>query len=322
MPNIYRPFPGDITKVHGIRVGQAQNEDALTGVTVVMAPAQGATGGVSVRGAAPGTRETDLLKPGNLVENVHAVVLSGGSAYGLAAADGVMKYLEQMGVGLEMAGHRVPIVPAAVLYDLGVGDGDVRPDAAMGYSACVSAGKGMIQGRAGAGMGCTVGKLAVSAQPQTSGVGSASITLPEGVTVGAVAAVNAVGDVYHPVTGECIACARMEDGTRVPAEGLLMGQAAAQQMLHIPAPGTNTTISVVAVDCKLTKEQCARLADVAHDGYARAIRPVHTQMDGDTVFSLATGRVSSDVNFIKLCAAAAEVMARAIANAILFSPDA
>ena len=322
MPNIYRPFPGDITKVHGIRVGQTQNEEALTGVTVVLAPAQGATGGVSVRGAAPGTRETDLLKPGNLVENVHAVALCGGSAYGLAAADGIMQYLEHMGVGIEMGDQRVPIVPAAVLYDLGVGDGSVRPDAAMGYSACVAAGKGMGQGRIGAGTGATVGKLVVGGQPQVSGVGSASITLPEGVTVGAVAAVNAVGDVYHPVTGECIGCARMEDGTRVPAEGLLMGQAAAQQMLHIPAPGTNTTISVVAVDCKLTKEQCARLADVAHDGYARAIRPVHTQMDGDTVFSLATGRVNSDVNFIKLCAAASEVMARAIANAILFSLDA
>ncbi|MBQ9196302.1 MAG: P1 family peptidase [Clostridia bacterium] len=322
MPNIYRPFPGDITKVHGIRVGQAQNAEALTGVTVVLPSAQGAVGGVSVRGAAPGTRETDLLKPGNLVESAHAVVLSGGSAYGLAAADGVMKYLEQMGVGIEMGGHRVPIVPAAVLYDLNVGDGAVRPDAAMGYSACVSAGKGMAQGRVGAGTGATVGKLVVGGQPQSGGVGSASVTLPEGVTVGAVAAVNAVGDVYHPVTGECIACARMEDGTRVPAEGLLMGQAAAQQMLHIPAPGSNTTLGVVAVDCKLTKEQCQRLADVAHDGYARAIRPVHTQMDGDTVFSLATGRVSSDVNFIKLCAAASEVMARAIANAILFSLDA
>ena len=287
MPNIYRPFPGDITHVHGIRVGQAQNLEAMTGVTVVLAPAQGATGGVSVRGAAPGTRETDLLKPGNLVEAAHAVVLSGGSAYGLAAADGVMQYLERMGVGLDMNGNRVPIVPAAVLYDLEVGDGAVRPDAAMGYSACMNAGKGMAQGR-----------------------------------VGAVAAVNAVGDVYHPATGECIGCATMEDGARVPAEGLLMGQRAARQTLHIPAPGTNTTISVVAVDCKLSKEQCNRLADLAHDGYARTIRPVHTQMDGDTVFALATGRVSNDVNFIKLCAAASEVMARAIANAILFSQDA
>ena len=167
-----------------------------------------------------------------------------------------------------------------------------------------------------------MGKLVVGSHPQQGGVGSASITLPEGVTVGAVVAVNAVGDVYHPVTGECIACASLEDGTRVRAEGLLCGQSPAPQQLRIPAPGSNTTIGVVAVDCALTKEQANRLADVAHDGLARAIRPVHTQMDGDTMFALATGRVGSDVNFVKLCAAAAEVTARAIANAILFSLDA
>ena len=173
-----------------------------------------------------------------------------------------------------------------------------------------------------AGCGATVGKLVVGAHPQQGGVGSASITLPEGVTVGAVVAVNAVGDVYHPVTGECIACASLEDGTRVRAEGLLCGQSPAPQQLRIPAPGSNTTIGVVAVDCALTKEQANRLADVSHDGLARAIRPVPTQMDGDTMFALATGRVGSDVNFVKLCAAAAEVTARAIANAILFSLDA
>jgi L-aminopeptidase/D-esterase-like protein len=322
MANIYRPFPGDITHVHGIRVGQAQNTQSMTGVTVVLPQAEGAVGGVSVRGAAPGTRETDLLRPGNLVERVHAVVLSGGSAYGLASADGVMRYLEQMGVGLDMGGVRVPIVPAAVLYDLGVGDNTVRPDAAMGMSACMNAAKGMTQGCVGAGCGATVGKLVVGAHPQQSGVGSASITLPEGITVGAVAAVNAVGDVYHPATGECIACASMDDGTRVRAEGLLCGQSPAPQQLHIPAPGSNTTIGVVAVDCPLTKEQANRLADVAHDGLARTIRPVHTQMDGDTMFALATGKVKSDINFVKLCAAAAEVTARAIANAILFSLDA
>ena len=232
-----------------------------------------------------------------------------------------MRYLEQMGVGLEMAGARVPIVPAAVLFDLGVGDSAVRPDASMGISACMSAAKGMAQGAVGAGCGATVGKLVVGAHPQQGGVGSASITLPEGVTVGAVVAVNAVGDVYHPVTGECIACASLEDGTRVRAEGLLCGQSPAPQQLRIPAPGSNTTIGVVAVDCALTKEQANRLADVAHDGLARAIRPVHTQMDGDTMFALATGKVGSDVNFVKLCAAAAEVTARAIANAILFSLD-
>ena len=309
-------YSGDITRVHGIRVGQAENEAARTGVTVVLCRKDGAVGGCSVRGAAPGTRETDLLRPGNLVERVHAVVLAGGSAYGLAAADGVMRYLEQMGVGLEMAEHRVPIVPAAVLYDLGVGDGNIRPDAAMGRAACMAAQKQMQQGRHGAGCGATVGKLVPGAAPQASGIGSASVTLQEGVTVGAIVAVNAVGDVFDPNSGELIGCAHMPDGTAIPAEGLLWGHAPAPQQIRIPAPGSNTTIGVVAVDCRLTKAEANRLADVAHDGLARAIRPVHTQMDGDTMFALATAQVDHEVNFVKLCAAAAEVTARAIANAI------
>lgn len=309
-------YPGDITDVHGIRVGQAQSESARTGVTVVLCRKDGAVGGVSVRGAAPGTRETDLLRPGNLVEKVHAVVLSGGSAFGLDAAGGVMRYLEQIDYGMDMGVAKVPIVPAAVLYDLSVGDPRVRPDAAMGRAACMAAGKGMQQGRAGAGCGATVGKLVPGAVPQDSGIGSASLTLPEGVTVGAVVAVNAVGDVYHPETGKVLGCARMPDGTKVLAEGLLYGHAPAPQQIRIPAPGSNTTIGVVAVDCKLTKEQANRLADVSHDGLARTIRPVHTQMDGDTMFALATGRTENEVNFVKLCAAAAEVTARAIANAL------
>ncbi len=312
-------FDGVITDVHGIRVGQAQNAKARTGVTVVLCGKDGATGGVSVRGAAPGTRETDVLKPGNLVENVNAVVLAGGSAYGLDAASGVMRYLEQMGVGLDMDVARVPIVPAAVLFDLSIGDPNVRPDAAMGRAACMNADKTVQQGKFGAGAGATVGKLIPGAIPADCGVGSASITLPEGVTVGAIVAVNAVGDVYHPVTGKPLACGRMPDGTPVPAEGLLYGHAPAPQPIRIPAPGSNTTIGVVAVDCKLSKEQANRLADVAHDGLARTIRPVHTQMDGDTMFALATGRIGAEVNFVKLCAAAAEVTARAIANAALFA---
>lgn len=314
-----KTYPGDITMVHGIKVGHAESQTARTGVTVVMCRDEGAIGGVSVRGAAPGTRETDLLKPGNLVENVNAVVLSGGSAFGLDAAGGVMRYLESVGCGMDMGVARVPIVPAAVLYDLGVGDPHVRPDASMGRAACMNAAKGMAQGRVGAGTGATVGKLIPSAQPQDSGIGSASITLPEGVTIGAVVAVNAVGDVYHPETGKVIGCAHMPDGTPVHAEGLLYGQAPAPQQIRIPAPGSNTTIGVVAVDCKLTKEQANRLADVAHDGLARTIRPVHTQMDGDTMFALATGKTDNQVNFVKLCAVAAEVTARAIANALLFS---
>lgn len=310
-------FPGDITKVHGIRVGQKENEQARTGVTVVLCRKEGAVGGVSVRGAAPGTRETDLLRPGNLVERAHAVVLAGGSAFGLEAASGVMRYLEQMGVGLDMGDSVIPIVPSAVLYDLGVGQAHIRPDAMMGRAACMAAAKGVVQGRVGAGAGATVGKLVPGAVPQDSGIGSASITLPEGVTVGAIVAVNAVGDVYDPRTGEMIGCAHMPDGSAISAEGMLWGHAPAPQQIRIPAPGSNTTIGVVAVDCKLTKEQTNRLADVAHDGLARTIRPVHTQMDGDTMFALATGRVDTEVNFVKLCAAAAEVTARAIVNAII-----
>ena len=312
-------YPGDITHVHGIRVGHAHSVSGKTGCTVVLCRKEGAIGGVSVRGAAPGTRETDLLRPGNLVENVNAIVLSGGSAFGLDAAGGVMRYLEQMDCGMDMGVARVPIVPAAVLYDLSVGDPHIRPDAAMGRSACMAAGKGMAQGKVGAGMGATVGKLIPGAVAQESGIGSASITLPEGVTVGAIVAVNAVGDVYHPETGEVLGCAHMPDGTPILAEGLLYGQAPAPQQIRIPAPGSNTTIGVVAVDCKLTKEQANRLADVSHDGLARTIRPVHTQMDGDTMFAVATGRAASDVNFVKLCAAAAEVTARAIANALMYA---
>ncbi len=310
-------FEGYITDVHGIRVGHAQNMAARTGVTVVLCGRDGAIGGVDVRGAAPGTRETDLLKPGNLVEQVHAVVLSGGSAFGLDSATGVMRFLEKAGVGLDMGVCHVPIVPAAVLYDLAVGDSSIRPDAAMGAAACAQAGKGGAQGRVGAGTGATVGKLVPGGTPQNGGLGSASITLSCGVTVGALAAVNAVGDIYHPHTGKLLACAAMEDGTRVTAESLLFGHVPAAPQKRIPQPGQNTTISVIATDAKLTKEQANRLALVAHDGYARTIRPVHTQMDGDTVFALATGRVEADVNFIQLCAAAAEVMARAIYNGVL-----
>ena len=312
-------FEGSITDVHGIKVGHAQNRAARTGVTVVLCGHDGAVGGVDVRGAAPGTRETDLLRPGNLVERAHAVVLSGGSAFGLDSAGGVMRYLERKDIGIDMGVCRVPIVPAAVIYDLAVGDPKVRPDAAMGFSACEHAAKETPQGQVGAGMGATVGKLVPGGIPQNGGVGSASITLPCGVTVGAIAVVNAAGDIYHPHTGRLVACAMMEDGTRVPAESLLYGHVPAvkQKRIQEPTPGQNTTIAVIATDAVLSKEQANRLATVAHDGLARTIRPVHTQMDGDTVFALATGRVDADVNFIQLCALASEVMARAILNGVL-----
>lgn len=215
-----------------------------------------------------------------------------------------MRYLEQMDVGMDMGVTRVPIIPAAVLFDLTEGDPFVRPDALMGREACQNATKGMNQGRFGAGCGATVGKLIPGVVPQRSGIGSASITLPEGVTIGAVVAVNACGDVFHPRSGLPLGCGHMPDGTPVLCEDMMFGQAPAAGAMR-SLPGSNTTIGCVAVDCKLSKEQANRLADVAHDGLARTIRPVHTQMDGDTMFALATGRVNNEVNFVKLCMAAA-----------------
>jgi len=208
-----------------------------------------------------------------------------------------------------------------VLFDMAVGDAGASPDAAMGRAAATAAAKGVQQGPYGAGCGCTIGKLVQNALPFRGGIGSASMTLPEGITVGAIVALNAVGDVYHPQTGQCIASARMPDGTPVMADGLLYGTSPMPAQMRIPAPGSNTTIGVVAVDCKLTKDEVTRLADVAHDGLARTIRPCHTQMDGDTLFALATERVMREINFVKLCAAAQEVTARAVANAVLNTPQ-
>jgi len=306
-------FDGSITDVQGICVGHAQDEAARTGVSVVFCSGEGAVGGVDVRGAAPGTRETDLLKPGNLVERVNAVVLSGGSAFGLEAATGVMRYLEEQGIGLDVGVTRVPIVPAAVLFDLRSGDGSVRPDAQMGALAISRVGKTYAQGEIGAGCGATVGKIVPGALPAQGGVGMASLRLPGGIMVGALVAVNALGDIYHPYTGEVLSCGRLPDGTKVPAEGMLYGSAPVSTP---PLIGANTTLCVVATDATLDKAQVNRLATVAHDGYARAIRPVHTQMDGDTAFALASCREAGEVNFVQICAAAAEVVARAIANSV------
>ncbi len=316
-------FEGSITDVHGIRVGQAHNAAAKTGVTVVLASHDGAVIGADVRGAAPGTRETDLCAPENTVEKANAVVLAGGSAFGLEAACGVMRFLEKRDVGVDMGVCHVPIVPGAVIFDLGVGDAHVRPDAQMGEAACRAAGKSVEQGARGAGAGATVGKLVPGATPMQSGVGTASIRLACGVTVGAIAVVNACGDVYDVRSGKPIGFGRLPDGTPVLCESLLYGAAPAPGMPRIPhTTGQNTTIAVVATDAVLTKAQAKRLATCAHDGLARAIRPVHTQMDGDTIFALGTGRVDADVNQIQLCAAAAEAMARAVVNAVLTGRDA
>ncbi|MDD6142432.1 MAG: P1 family peptidase [bacterium] len=306
-------FEGSITNVQGIRVGQAENREAMTGVTVVLADGEGATVAADVRGAAPGTRETDLCKPENTVEKANAVALCGGSAFGLAAATGVMEYLEKQNIGVDMGVCHVPIVPGAVIFDLMVGNGLIRPDAAMGVTACEAASAEVKQGPHGAGAGATVGKMIPGCIPGRGGVGTASITLSCGVTVGAIVVVNACGDVYDYRNGQPIATGRMPDGTPVTCESLLCEA--------IPVTGRNTTIGVIATDAVLTKAQAQRLATCAHDGLARTIRPVHTQMDGDTLFALATGQVQAECNPIQLCAAGAEVMARAVMNAVTAEAD-
>ena len=306
-------FPGSITQVRGLEVGQFTDPRRPTGCSVVIART-GAVGGVDVRGAAPGTRETDLLDPANLVGVVHAVLLTGGSAWGLDAAGGVMRWLEEEGVGLYVGsapGQVVPIVPAAVLFDLHLGDARIRPDAAAGYAACQAAGDEIAQGNAGAGAGATVGKLFGMPYAMKGGIGTASVTL-EGVTVGALIAVNALGDVVDPATGQPIAGARTEDGQQL--RGSVVAALAGDKPLALLA-GANTTIGVVATDAPLTKAQCQRLAGAGHDGLARAIRPVHTMSDGDTLFALSTGMAGA-LDFNVLCTMAGEAVARACVNAV------
>ncbi|HWI63398.1 MAG TPA: P1 family peptidase [Symbiobacteriaceae bacterium] len=290
----------DITDVPGIKVGHAHDLDALTGVTAILAT-EGATVGVAVEGSAPGTRETDLCRPGNLVEQAHAVLLCGGSAFGLAAADGAMRYLAEQGIGFATGAAVVPIVPAAVLYDLAVGRPDVQPDAAMGRAACEAATDGPIaQGCVGAGAGCTAGKLLGIQLATKTGIGSASVNVA-GVVVGAIVAVNPMGDVRDG--GQIIAGARRPDGTGfADTTQLLLGGAEAIGAL---LAGQNTTIGVVAVGAQLTKEEANKVARMAHDGLARTISPIHTMYDGDALFCLATGGARADVSAIGTAAALA-----------------
>ena len=310
------PFPagdaGSITRVAGIEVGHFTDTRRPTGCTVVMAR-EGAVAGVDVRGAAPGTRETDLLHPSNLVDKVHAIMLAGGSAWGLEAATGAVRWLEERGVGLDVAVGRLPIVPAAVLFDLLVGDMRIRPDAAAGYAACAAAsGADPAEGNVGAGTGAVVGKVFGIQHAMKGGVGTASVTV-DGVTVGALIACNALGDVIDPETAQVMAGARTDDGRalRDTRRALLRGQPP-QPLLA----GTNTTIGVVATDAILTKAQAHRLAISAHDGLARSINPVHTMSDGDTLFSLGTGRAGKSLGMMVLATMAAEATARATVRAV------
>lgn len=303
---------GTITDVPGVLIGHYTDEERYTGCTVVLTPA-GAVGGVDVRGSAPGTRETDLLRPENLVDKVQAVVLAGGSAYGLAAACGVSDWLAEHGYGFDAGGIKVPIVPAAVLFDLSFGP-FAYPGPAAGYQACVFATAGDFpRGNVGAGTGATVGKVLGPAQAMKSGLGTASLRVGDAV-VGAVVAVNALGDVIDPANGQILAGTRAPGGTRLADSVAILTGAAFHGERQPPAAGQNTTIAVVATNAALTKAQANKIAQMAHDGLARTIRPVHTMWDGDTVFCLSTGQVPADVSVIGT--AAAEALAQAVIDAV------
>jgi L-aminopeptidase/D-esterase-like protein len=310
-----------ITDVAGIRVGHAQDEEALTGCTVILCE-EGAIGGVDQRGGAPGTRETDLLHPMHLVHHVHAIVLAGGSAFGLDAASGVMRYLEEHDIGFDTRVTHVPIVPAAILFDLALGNETVRPDAEMGYQACLAAStEPPAGGNVGAGTGATVGKVLGMGQAMKSGIGTAALEIGGGVIVGAIIAVNCFGDVVDPANGEILAGARSAEigPLRIGAPGYFADtQSVMTSLIGRTTIGfatrENTVIGVVSTNARLDKAETNKVAQMAHDGLARTIRPAHTLLDGDTLFALATGKRRADVNIVG--AFAVEVTAQAILRAV------
>ncbi len=311
-----------LTDIDGIKVGHAQDTDALTGCTVVLIE-KGAVGGVDQRGGAPGTRETDLLRPMHMVDKVHGILLTGGSAFGLDAATGVMKYLEEHGIGFNSGVVRVPIVPAAVLFDLGIGNPSIRPDAAMGYQACQNAASGeFAQGNVGAGTGATVGKILGMKQAMKSGIGSASLDIGGGVIVSALVAVNAFGDVVDPQNRQILAGARPIQAGPISIGGKdqfadtleIMKSFAGRTIMSFASSASNTVIGVIATNADFNKEEANKLAQVAHNGLALSIRPAHTMFDGDTIFAVATGKHRADINIVG--AFAAEVMADAVLNAV------
>jgi L-aminopeptidase/D-esterase-like protein len=312
---------GSITDVEGIKVGHSTRTERPTGCTVLLAE-EGATGGVDQRGGAPGTRETDLLNPINHVQKLNAIVLSGGSAYGLATADGVMRYLEEKGFGYAVGRGVVPIVPAAILMDLGYGgDWKIRPTAENGYQACAAAStKPPAQGSVGAGAGATVGKMGGPGRSMKGGFGTASVRLPNGIVIGAMVATNGVGDIWDHIRGKLVAGARAEDGRGLADVMTLMrqGKLPTQQA---PRPA-NTTIGAIATNVELTKTQITKVTEMSSDGYALAIRPVHTPSDGDTIFGAATGKLklpAADLDRLlgMIGALAADVMAQAIVSSVL-----
>ena len=303
-----------LTDITGLRVGHASNYDALTGCTVVLCDA-GAVGGVDIRGSATGTQEIDTLSPGHVDPQVHAIVLAGGSAFGLEAAAGVRRYLEGLGVGVKAGSFIVPIVPAAILFDLGIGKGHVRPTREMGEAAAAAATTDAVkEGAVGAGTGATVGKLFGMRRAMKSGVGSATVSLESGVSVASLVVVNALGDVKDPATGKLIAGARRAPDSMELAD-------TEREMLH-GARGNfirqNTTLAVVATNARLTKVGATKLAQQAALGMARTIFPVNTMFDGDIVFALSTGTAEADIN--TLGSMAAEAVAQAVVRAVRSAP--
>ncbi len=310
---------GSISDVGGLRVGHFTDSRKPTGCTVVLFD-KGAVAGVDVRGSAPGTRETDLLNPLNTVERVNAIVLSGGSAFGLDAASGVMRYLEEHGQGYRVGSVVVPIVPAAILFDLNVGDPKIRPDATAGYSACQAAVSAQVpEGNVGAGAGATVGKFFGLGSAMKGGLGTASIHIGDtGLVVGAIVAVNAVGDIFNAETGKTLAGSLTADGRQFRGSGKRVAAGALlAQRSDGPHAGGNSTIGIIATNAAMTKTQMAKVAQMAHDGLARSINPVHTAADGDTIFAAATCVADAKVDVTTVGVVAAEAMARAVHRAIL-----
>lgn len=300
----------DFSEIEGIQVGHAQNLDAATGCSVIICES-GATVGVDVRGGAPGTRETDLLNPVNLIQKVHAVILSGGSAFGLDSAGGVMQYLEERGIGFDVQVTRVPIVCGAVLFDLTIGDWRVRPDKDMGYRACVNAGRNAcIQGSIGVGAGATVGKIMGMERAVKSGLGCYALQSGD-LKVGALVAVNCLGDILDPLTGEKLAGPLNEDMQTLADTEAIMIQTSSENKNIFTG---NTTIGIVATNAVFTKAQATKLASMAQNGYARTMRPAHTMFDGDTIFAMSIGCLDADLSVVGLLAA--RVMERAVISAI------
>ncbi|MDR7870933.1 MAG: P1 family peptidase [Tissierellaceae bacterium] len=305
-------YSGYLTDIEGIKVGHSQSQEGLTGCTVVICE-EGATGGVDVRGSAPGTRETDLFKAEKMVDKVHGIVLAGGSAFGLDASSGVMKYLEEQGVGFDVGVTKVPIVASAVIFDLNIGDYKIRPDFNMGYDAAKNAKSSEHrQGCIGCGMGATVGKILGPKSAMKSGLGSATIQLGE-LKVSAIVAVNSFGDVFDYKSGEQIAGVYdYEKGEMLNTLDILKGQFNPSNLSL-----KNTTIGIIATNAILNKAEGNKIAQMAHNGFAKSINPIHTMFDGDTIFTMATNKVASDISLVGTIAA--EVMSRAITNAVVNS---